>query len=451
VRQLVPRARLLPTGWPLTALYGLFPLWWLLGVSHFIFILLAVPMAAELVKRRPIYVPRGFGLWLLFLVWVAAGIFVLWSVAPGTAAEGSLARLIPFTYRGLWYIAITVVLLYVINLSERELPTQKILRLLSRMFVLCVVGGLAGLLIPTVSFPSVLELFVHVGDSGFMFSLIHPSLAAESDFLGYAQARPTAPFAYANAWGNNTGMYLPFFVLTWFGPDAGWRRRAAPFVLALAVIPLTMSLNRGLWAGLALAVILFAIRLALSGRVMMLGSILIVVGLAGSLFFVSPLYDTVTLRIETPHSNERRGTVAEEVIGKTWEGSPLLGYGSTRTVQGSFASIAGGETESCHQCAAPPLGTQGFLWRLIFTTGLVGTVLYLGFLVVQLLRYIRYHDPLSVVCCIVIMMSLLFFMVYDSLESPLYTLMIAIALLNRRALADVEQRWKDPADSVAAP
>jgi O-antigen ligase len=284
-----------------------------------------------------------------------------------------------------------------------------------------------------------------------MFSLIHPSLSAESDFLGYVQPRPTAPFAYANAWGNNTGTYLPFFILAWFARDAGWRRRAAPLVLALAVIPLAYSLNRGLWAGLALAGLLFAIRMALSGRIMVLASILVGAGLAGSLFVLSPLYDTVTLRIETPHSNDRRATVAEEVIGKTWEGSPLLGYASTRTVQGSFSSIAGGETESCHQCAAPPLGTQGFLWRLIFTTGLVGTVLYLGFVIMQLLRYIRGRDPLNVTCCIVIMMSLLYFMVYDSLESPLFTLMIAIGLLNRRSMVDIDRRWKDPANTAAVP
>jgi hypothetical protein len=446
----VKRSGLLPSGWPLIALFGLFPAWWLLGISHFIFLILAVPMAAELFRRRPIYVPRGFGLWLLFLVWIAAGIFVLWSVAPGTAPGGSLGRLVPFTYRALWYVAITVVLLYVINLSERELSTQRILRLLAWMFIVCVVGGLAGLLVPQFSIPSAVELFVNVGDSGFMYSLVHPSLAAESDFLGYVQPRPTAPFAYANAWGNNAGTYLPFFVLSWFAPDAGWRRRAAPFVLAVAVIPIAYSLNRGLWAGLTLAALVVAIRLAASGRVLVLGSILVAAGLAAVVFVLSPLYDTVALRLATPHSDDRRSTVAETVIGTTWEGSPLLGYGSTRTVQGSFASIAGGETAQCHQCAAPPLGTQGFMWRLIFTTGFVGTLLYLGFMTIQLLQHIRAPDWLSVVCCTVIIMSTLFLFVYDSLESPLYTLMIALGLLNRRAMAGVQHRWRSGDDATAA-
>ena len=431
------------------ALFGLFPLWWLLGVSHFIFIVLAVPMAVELARRRPIYVPRGFGLWLLFLVWVAAGIFVLWASAPGTVQEASLARVIPFTYRALWYAAITVVMLYVVNLSERELPSRRIVALLAWMFTISVVGGVAGLLIPQVSFPSLLELFVNVGDQGFLYSLLHPSLSADSEFLGYVQPRPTAPFAFANAWGNNVGMYLPFFVLAWITSKPGWRRRAAPLVLAIAVIPIAYSLNRGLWAGLALAVLLVAVRLAISGRIVPLASIVVAGLLAAGAFVLSPLYDTVSLRIETPHSNDRRATVAEQVIGTTWEASPLLGYGSTRTVQGSFASIAGGETADCRQCAAPPLGTQGFLWRLIFTTGLVGTVLYLAFVSVQLAQHVLAPDPLSITCCLVIVLSLVFAVVYDSLESPLYTLMIAIGLLNRQLVGDVRQRWDRSAEAMA--
>jgi hypothetical protein len=118
-------------------------------------------------------------------------------------------------------------------------------------------------------------------------------------------------------------------------------------------------------------------------------------------------------------------------------------------VQGSFASIAGGETADCRQCAAPPLGTQGFLWRLIFTTGLVGTVLYLAFVSVQLAQHVLAPDPLSITCCLVIVLSLVFAVVYDSLESPLYTLMIAIGLLNRQLVGDVRQRWDRAAEAMA--
>ncbi|MDQ3627431.1 MAG: hypothetical protein M3419_01135 [Actinomycetota bacterium] len=436
--EVTPR-RLLPSGWPLTALYAAFPLWWLMGISHFVFIVFAVPMALELVRRRPLHVPHGFGFWLLFLTWVTAGITVLWADAPGAVAGGSLGRLVPFTYRGLWLVAITVVCLYVMNLSEKELPTLRVIRLVAVMFVLTLLGGLAGLALPRADFPSLLEMFRSVGDSGFVYSLVHPRLSDASEFLGYVQPRPVAPFAYANAWGNNLAMFLPFFCLAWLGKDAGWRHKVAPLLLVLACVPIAYSLNRGLWGGLFVAALLVVVKLATMGRIWTVGLFAAVVVVGGSVFVATPLYDTVTLRIDTPHSNDRRGTVAETIIGSTMQGSPVLGFGSNREVQGSYSSIAGAGTPDCRQCAAPPMGTQGFLWRLIFTTGFVGTALYLGFMLTQLRRHLRSEDPIAIAGCVSIVMSLVFFFVYDSLESPLYTLLLAIGLMNRRLIGGTDR------------
>jgi drug/metabolite transporter (DMT)-like permease len=82
------------------------------------------------------------------------------------------------------------------------------------------------------------------------------------------------------------------------------------------------------------------------------------------------------------------------------------------------------------------MGTQGFLWRLIFTTGFVGTALFAVFMAIQLARHIRRIDPISVVGCMVLTISGVFFIVYDSLESPLFILMLAIGLMNRQRLED---------------
>lgn len=418
-------------GWPLSALFLLFPVWWILGLSHFIFLVLAVPMAWELLRRRPVLAPTGFGLWLLFLVVVASGAVLLWVVPPGTVPVHGAGKLVTFIYRFIWYAAITIVALYVLNLPEREFPTEKVMRLLGLMFVYTTIGGLAGLLLPNASFPSLFELVFPLSNE-FFLSLVHPSLATTSDFLGYDQPRPTAPFSYANAWGNNLGLFLPFFVGSWLGRDAGWRRPVGAVVLVASFLPIAYSLNRGLWAGLIAAVVLVSLRLALMGRVRVLQVTAALLLAGGIIFVASPLYDTVTLRVNTPHSDERRATVAEEVISKTVALSPVLGYGDTRAVSGSFASIAGGETPECHQCEAPPLGTQGFMWRLIFTTGLLGTFLFMAFATGQLVRFFGAEDPVALVCCSVIFLALVFSFVYDSLESPLFTMMIAIGLLNRR-------------------
>lgn len=421
-----------------TALFALFPLWWLIGVSHFVFLGAAVVMGWELLRKRPVYTPMAFGLWLLFLAVVAAGGALLWVVAPGTVPVEGMSKLFTFSYRMLWYLAITIVALYILNTPERELPAQHVMRLLGLMFVYTTVGGLAGLMLPTADFPSLLEVILPLPNEGFLYSLVHPSIANTSDFLGYDQPRPSAPFAYPNAWGNNLGLFLPFLMASWLRRDAGWRRPVGVVVLLLSIIPITYSLNRGLWVGLASAAGILAVRFAIMGQVRLLQSIVAALAVMAAIFVASPLYDTVTLRVSTPHSNERRSTVAEEVVGKTVALSPLLGYGDTRLVEGSFASISGGETPDCHQCAAPPLGTQGFFWRLIFTTGLFGTALFLLFFITQLSLFLRQRDPVAIVGCLVIYMSLIFSFVYDSLESPLFTVMIAIGLMNRRFVGERE-------------
>lgn len=442
-------------GWPLTWLFLPFPLWWLLGVSHFVFIVLAGFMAYELYRRRRVLVPHGFVLWLLFLVWMLAGALLVWAHAPATVEVSGPTRLVGFGYRAAWYLAATVVMLYVLNLSEKELPSRRVGRLLGYMFVVTVVFGMGAVVFPSLEFPSALELALPggVGNAPWIQALIHPSLAEQSEFLGFSQPRPTAPFAYANSWGNNLAMYLPFFVLAWLGPGAGWRRLAAPVVLVASVVPIVLSLNRGLWLGLAVAALYVAVRLAWNGRIWAIQAVLVGALVGGVVFVSTPLYDMVTLRLETPHSNQRRENTATQVIASTWQGSPFVGYGSTRDMQGSFSSLAGGGTPDCKQCAPPPLGTQGFMWRLILTTGFVGTVLCLSFFAVQFLRFSSGAPPYALIGCTLILVSGVLFLVYDSLESPLFTLMIAIGLMTRerRGAQPTNRTVQEPVEEPVTP
>lgn len=429
--------RLLKPGWPLAVLYLGFPLWWALGLAQLIFFAMALAMAVILRRKGDLVVPRGFALWLLFLVWMFIGVFVTHAQAPDTVPGGGIGRVAGFAVWAGWYVAITVVMLYVVN-TARELPTQRVVRLLAWMFVVTTGFGVLAMLAPTLEFRSPMELVLprSLTSKNFVRTLVHPSLSSSSDFLGYVQPRPTAPFPYSNAWGNNIALYLPFFVLAWTGRDAGWRRRLAPLVLVAAVFPITFSLNRGLWISLGMAAAYAAFRLAVNGRYRALQALVAAVLVGGIVFVSSPLYDTLMLRVETPHSNDRRAGTAETVVSVTAQGSPIVGYGTTRTMQGSFSSLAGGETAQCHQCAAPPLGTQGFMWRLVLTTGFVGTLLCLAFYAHQFLRRARGPAPLDVAGCSVLLISVLCFFVYDSLGSAMFTTMVAVGLMARADLPD---------------
>ena len=127
--------------------------------------------------------------------------------------------------------------------------------------------------------------------------------------------------------------------------------------------------------------------------------------LAGAIVGVaaSPLGEMLQERIDNPHSNDRRSQLVVETVQSTTAGSPVVGFGSTRDVQGSFASIAGGDTPDCPACAVPPLGTQGHLWMLVFSQGLVGAALFLSFVLVSARRAWACRTENQVLCTFVLL------------------------------------------------
>lgn len=432
--RLPDRAGLHPA-WPLQWLLLGFPLWWLLGLGGFAPLIAAGFMARQLVRSKSLRLPAGFGLWVLFLAWMGAGVLVLWVHAPGTLEGGGPERLLGFAYRVLWYLAATAMMLYPLAVDSAKLPALQIARWMGVLLLTCMVLGLAAVLLPNFSLTSPLELIVPGADKpGYLRTLFHPSLTTASDFLGYEQPRPKAPFAYANAWGNNVGLLIPFFVMAWVHGRRRARMATLPLMLGLLAVPVAFSLNRGLWLGIAVSLVYLVVILLRDRRWRALWVVTASLTIGAILLVASPLWATISLRLQTGHSDARRETVAVVVTQTTWDGSPLLGYGTTRKVSGNFESIAGGQTPNCRQCAAPPLGTQGFMWRLVFTTGFVGAALFVAFMALQFFTHVRRREPEVVVGCILIAMSAVFFFVYDSLEFPMLILMVAIGLMNRTRL-----------------
>lgn len=435
-------ARHLDEYWPLAIFFYGYPVWWLLGLSKVIIFPLMIPMVWALVRHRSPRMPRGFSVYALFLIWAFMGLTVLWVQAPGTFPKSGLGPVTGFGYRGLWYVALTVTCLYIVNADRTRLSATRVSRMLAFMFLVTVAGGLLSLLAPTLDFPSAIELVLPQSFTSqpFMNALFHPRIALESDFLGYVQPRVTAPYSYPNDWGNCFGLLVPFFLFAWFGKDAGPRRYFAPLILAVAVVPMVYSLNRGLWAGLVVALLWVTIRRLASGDARALalvaGGVVVCVGAV----LLTPLGTLVEARLTTPHSDQRRQDTAMTVLERTASTSPLLGYGGTRQMVGNFDSIAGGATPECHQCAAPPLGTQGFLWGLVFMTGFVGAGLMLSFLGLQFLQNARRSTSLSLLASTVVLSTVFYFLFYDSLDLALLITMIAIGLSARDHAPEPERQ-----------
>jgi O-Antigen ligase len=424
-------SRRLASGWPLAVAFIGYPVWWVLGVGEFVLLAAAGCMGYELLRRREIKTPRGFGWWILFLAWMVVGVLVLQVNAPGAVPGDSQSRYLVWGYRLLWFIAATVVLLYVGN-TRRQLSARRMSEIMSWMFLVVVVGGLAGTVVPSLTFPSLLETVLPHGVSsiGFIGAQIHPTFAQSYDVQ-----RPSAPFPYANEWGLNFACLLPFFVASWCHRDAGWRLIAAPFVLALAVIPVVYSLNRGLWLTLAVMAVFVAVRSAATGHVRLLGALCAGVLAVAVLLSVSPLKSTLESRVsQEDTSNQGRTNLVSLTLRSMTEKSPVVGLGSTRNVQGTFDSISGGATVLCPLCSPPAMGTQGLLWLVAFSTGVGGMVMFLAFFVLTFLRSLRLRSANATLGLSVLMALFVTLPIYDLSGPALFAVMTAIALLWRDAV-----------------
>lgn len=428
-------SRLFRPGWPLVWLLAAFPLWWALGLGQLIFFIVAVPMIWELRRRAPIRVPRGFGWWLLFLVWVVVSLVMLPVNPPGTIPASALHRLTPALLRVGEYFTVTVLLLYVGNLNEQELPQRRLVRLLALMCVWTIGGGLLGVIAPTFQFTSPVERLLPGGlaQNGLVVSLTHPAAAQLQSVLGYESPRPAAPFFYTNMWGNNLATLLMWFVVAYLVRGRLLSRIGASIALGLAVIPIVYSLNRGLWIGLGLGVAVVVVRLAARGRIVPLAGTLLLLVLGAGAVAASPLQTIFSQRLQHGHSNAARSFTTDQALAVT-EKSPFLGFGHTRDVVGSNQSIAIGRSASCPKCGNSALGINGHLWLLLVTNGFVGAAFYLGFFVDGIWRYRRDFSPEGIAGVTVLVMSLFFILVYNALISPLALYLLSYAVLWRNAI-----------------
>ena len=142
------------TGWlnpalPFYAIAGL-PLYWMLGLGYFTFVIASIPMALQLLMIRPLRVPKGYGLWLMYVAWMLISALTL---------EPVVTRYLSFSIRASAYLAATIIFLYIYNLPKKYLPTGRILQVVGGLFVFCaVIGGYLGLLFGEYRFPSLLSL-----------------------------------------------------------------------------------------------------------------------------------------------------------------------------------------------------------------------------------------------------------------------------------------------------
>ncbi|MDH5238337.1 MAG: O-antigen ligase family protein, partial [Acidimicrobiia bacterium] len=138
-------------------------------------------------------------------------------------------------------------------------------------------------------------------------------------------------------------------------------------LLVLSLVPIVVSVNRGLWLSLAASFLYVTVRRAGSGRA--LPAIRLVLGALVVVLFITltPLGDLVADRAESDHSNRSRATLVSLTLDQVQD-SPLVGFGAPRP-----------DEENPN---LPPVGTHGQIWTVLFSHGWVGAILFGLFLVV---------------------------------------------------------------------
>lgn len=421
----------LPPGWPLYALFLGFPVWWLLGLGALIWPMLAAPMLLWLLRRQRVVAPRGFAIWLAFLAWM---------LASATQLDEP-DRWIAFGYRAALYLSASIAFLYVFNLSPERLPTRRVVGTLGIFWMMIVIGGLLGTLFPSFSLRSPLESLMpkRLLANDFVYSLVHPVFAQVQTFLGYPVARPAAPFVYTNEWGANFALLTPFVILAWI-----WARNRAWKVLTMcmaliAIVPVVVSLNRVLWVSLGIGLVYAAIRLAAAGRGRAPAGIVALFVAATTVVALSPLYQLLEDRLANPHSNERRIALYQETTERVLD-SPLLGYGSPRPSEVNPN--------------APSAGTQGQLWLVLFSHGIMGAALFLMWMTYALWKTRRVGNEVAFWSHVVLLIAFVQLPFYGQLPAQLHVIMIGTALALRELLTPqgplaVERDLPSPAALLA--
>jgi hypothetical protein len=411
--------------WPLWVLFAGFPVLWVLGLSGFATMLVALPMSLYLLTVPDIRAPRGLGLWVLYLVWMIACV---------VEVSGS-SHLIGFAFRACEFIAATVIFLYVFNCSPQRLPLRRLCAMATCFLAFVAFGGYLGIIAPHHSLSTPME---HLLPASFVSNdlvgkLVHPPFAQTSSSSYFHIApRPAAPFPYTNDWGVNFAVLVPFVIALLATAPPRRVRLVLVAILAFGMVPALLTLNRGMVLGLGVGVGYAAFRFALRGHGRALLAVALVAGIAVGAASLLHFGSRLNNRLSQSQSTSSR----ESVYAATYDEvkhSPLLGNGAPSA---STVNVNG-----------PQLGTQGELWLALYSFGFPGVTLFVGSLAGFAWRTAKPDGAPEMWLHVVPVVALVTIAVYRMEATELALVMTASAL----ALRDRRPRRPPPMHAARRP
>jgi O-antigen ligase len=376
-----------------------------MGLGGFIWALASIPLVVWILLRPGLELPPGIILFVLYVVWAGFTVVML----------DSFTRLLAFGLRYGVYVTAIGLAVYVYN--ERRVSRVTFIDWVAILWVWAILGGYLGLLLPRARLsvtPASLLLPTVITSNEFVGNLVRPRFAQVQDIFGIAVPRPSTLWAFTNEWGGNVGLLTPFFIAATLYSANAWRRQAGFVGLVVAVPVMMLSVNRGLWLSIVMILAVVAVRSFLAGRTAPLKALAGGIVVVAALLALTPIGSIVAGRLSESSADSRAGIYQE-----AWDGaleSPILGRGGPRPSENPFS---------------PSVGTHGHLWFAMFSHGLVGLALYVGWLINAMYLANRRHDPVSIMLTSVVYMGALQMFFYNMFGGSLPIILIAIGLLAR--------------------
>ncbi len=391
--------------WPLTLMISAYPVWFLLGLSGFMWVILAAPMAASLVRRRNLVAPKGIGFWIVFLIAVAGSSFSI----------DTAGRMSGFVLRFGYYVAATVFLLYLLN-GGLSVSVPRIVRSFTVLWMFSIAGGYMALVLGDFSFRSPMYYLMPAALLGneLINTLVTPGFADLQDIIGFPVPRPKAPFSYTNSWGSMTALTTPFAFMALSDSRVGLSPRLVRWVLVASLVPVVISLNRGLWLSLGVGIAYAAVRFGVGGQTKLFARLMAVSVFVAVALALSPLGNLVESRVDNGHSNEDRIGLAVSAIDGAVE-RPVFGWGAPRPNVRNLPSV----------------GTHGQIWLVTFSHGFLGIFGFVGAIVSYFVRTRRQTKAVGLWAHSVILVAMVQMPVYLLIPHSLFAIMAAVAVAVR--------------------
>jgi O-antigen ligase len=396
---------LLPPGWIVFALFGLNPIWWLLGFGGFVWSIAFVPLGFWALRHHGLRRPPMVGMFILYMLWVLVTMVQL----------DRFTRVLSFSFRYGAYLSALLLAVYVYN--ERRVTRERFVRWVSYFWIAAILGGYLSFVLPNSRLdPTLASVLLpeSIVSNDFVGNLVKPGFAQVQNLFGIDVPRPSTLFPFSNEWGGNVGLLTPFFVASFLFSSVRRERQFGAIMLLVALPPMIISVNRGLWISVALIFVVIAFRNFFQGRTFALKMLVGGIVILGFLIIATPLGDVVAGRLGDSDVSTREGIYSE-----AWQGlldSPLLGWGGPRPSENIFS---------------PSIGTHGHFFLVMFAHGFVGLILYTVWVGMTIVQSLSPRDPLSMMLASVIIVGGVQMFFYNLLPFSIPIILIAIGLISR--------------------